>query len=374
MLVRLFDGPIDLKLALLALVPTLLVAWLLARLARRTAAAGLRALVGDTLTPSSPLVRTPLRLVGAAVFILVVGVALFPAFEMAGLKPRAGLHLRAVAEWVLGPGLRVILIGAVAHALVRIVTLLVRRFEHELNLGTGLEALERAKRARTLGGVVRNVTTALVIGIAVLMILTQFKVDITPVLAGAGIVGLAVGFGAQTLVRDIISGFFLIMEDQVRVGDIAAVNGTGGMVEALTLRTIVLRDEEGTVHVFPNGAITTLANRSKDFAYYVIAVGIAYDEDPARVDVVLREVGAGLQKDETFGPSILAPLEIMGVDTFADWSVQMKMRIKTVPLKQWVVGRELRRRILAAFEQHGIEIPYPERIVRLRAEKPEAAQ
>jgi small conductance mechanosensitive channel len=240
--------------------------------------------------------------------------------------------------------------------------LLVKRFEHEVNQGTALDAMERAKRARTLGAVVQNVTTALIVGIAALMILTQLKVDITPVLTGAGIVGLAVGFGAQTLVRDILSGFFLILENQVRVGDVAAINGTGGLVEAINLRTIVLRDEEGTVHVFPNGAITTLANRSKDFAYYVIAVGISYEEEPARVEAVLREVGADLQKDSKFAPSILAPIEIMGVDGFDASSVRMKLRIKTMPLKQWEVGRELRRRILEAFARNNIAVPYPVQI------------
>jgi small conductance mechanosensitive channel len=164
------------------------------------------------------------------------------------------------------------------------------------------------------------------------MVLREFRLDIAPVLTGAGIVGLAVGFGAQTLVRDVISGFFLILEDQVRVGDVAAINGTGGLVEELNLRTIVLRDFEGTVHVFPNGSITTLANRSKDFSYYVIDLGISCREDPDRVAAVLREVGAGMQADPQYGPSILEPLEIVGVDAFADWAMTLKMRLKTVPL------------------------------------------
>ena len=133
--------------------------------------------------------------------------------------------------------------------------------------------------------------SVVVIGIAGLMILRELDVDITPVLTGAGIVGLAVGFGAQTLVRDVISGFFLILEDQVRVGDVAVVNGQGGLVEEVNLRTIVLRDEEGTVHVFPNGEVKTLANRSKDFSYYVITVGVAYDDDPDRVVEAMQDAG-----------------------------------------------------------------------------------
>ena len=200
---------------------------------------------------------------------------LFPAFELAGLKPRTGVPLKTIAEWAFGHGLKILLIGVLAYALVRTTALLVRRFEHEMSQGTSVDALERGKRARTLGSLVSNVATIAIIGAAVLMVLEQFGVDITPVLTGAGIAGLAVGFGAQTLVRDIISGFFLILEDQVRVGDSAAINGTGGLVEEINLRTIVLRDEEGTVHVFPNGSITTLANRSKEFSYYVITLSIS---------------------------------------------------------------------------------------------------
>jgi moderate conductance mechanosensitive channel len=253
-----------------------------------------------------------------------------------------------------------------AYAFVRTTSLLVSRFEHELNAGTSLDALERAKRARTLGSVVNNVLSVLVISIAILMVLRELHMDITPVLTGAGIVGLAVGFGAQTLVRDIISGFFLILEDQVRVGDVAAINGTGGLVEAINLRTIVLRDGEGTVHVFPNGAIQTLANRSKDFSYYVIDLDISYREDPDRVATVLREIAEALRAEPAFAPFILEPLEINGVDAFRDWSIVLKMRIKTVPLKQWDVGREFRKRIKKRFEQEGIAVPFPERIITVR--------
>jgi small conductance mechanosensitive channel len=363
---RLFEGPEDWMAVLFALLPTLGIAWLAAHLARRLATASLRGIVRDTVVPSSPLVRGPLRLVAAAAFVLTVGVLLFPAFEVFGLRPRTGVHLRTLAAWTFASGLRVLLIVALAYAFVRATALLVQRFEYELTQGTGLDALERAKRARTLGAVVSKVTTVLVTGMALLMVLREFHLDIAPVLTGAGIAGLAVGFGAQTLVRDIISGFFLILEDQVRVGDVAAINGTGGLVEELNLRTIVLRDFEGTVHVFPNGSITTLANRSKDFSYYVIDLGISYREDPDRVSAVVREVGAALQADLHYGPFILEPIEIVGVDAFADWSMTLKMRIKTMPLKQWEVGRELRKRIKRAFDAHGIEIPFPERVVTVR--------
>lgn len=361
---RLFETPVDVQALALALIPALLIAWLLARTARRLLTRGIEALLRDSVARSSPLVRGPLRLVGVAVFILALGVIAVPLLELAGLRPRGGVRLRELSSWAFTSGLRVLLIAALGFILVRVITLVVGRFEHEMNVGTTLDALERAKRARTLGSMVRNVATALISGVAVLMILNELRINIAPVLAGAGILGLAVGFGAQTLVRDIISGFFLILEDQVRVGDVAAINGQGGLVEAINLRTIALRDFEGTVHVFPNGAITTLANRSKEFSFYVIDLGVSYNEDPDRVAAVLREVGAGLQADDRFGPHILNALEIVGVDAFADSSVVIKLRIKTVPLKQWEVGRELRRRILKAFRENEIEIPFPQRVVR----------
>jgi small-conductance mechanosensitive channel len=369
MLKRVFDGPVEWELVTFALLTALAVAWIGSRIARKVAEAAIRALVRDTLTPTSALVRRPLRLVQIGVFVLLLGLLLFPAFELFGLRPRTGVHLSTLAAWLFASGLRVGLIVVVAYVVVRITKLLVSRFEHELNLGTGLDALERAKRARTLGAAINKVVTAAVAAIALLMVLRELRVDIAPVLTGAGIVGLAVGFGAQTLVRDVISGFFLILEDQVRVGDVAAINGTGGLVEQINLRTIVLRDIEGTVHVFPNGSITTLANRSKDFSYYVIDLGVSYHNDPDRVADILREVGAGLQGDPKFGPFILEPIEVLGVDAFGDWAATLKARIKTVPLKQWDVGRELRRRIKRALDEQGIEMPFPERVVSVRETK-----
>jgi small conductance mechanosensitive channel len=359
MLTRLFEGPIDRQAVLLALALTLAAGWLAARLVRGLAAAGLRALVRDRLGVSNPLLRRPLRLLGAAAFLLVVGVLLFPAFQIAGLRPTTGVDLRAIGNWTFSHGLNVLLIVIMAYALVRVTALLALRFEQDMTEGTGLDAQERGKRARTLSAVARNFTTVLVVGIAALMVLKEFRLDITPILTGAGIVGLAVGFGAQTLVRDIISGFFLILENQVRVGDEAAINGTPGLVEAINLRTIVLRDIEGTVHVFPNGGITTLANRSKDFSYYVLDVSVSYYDDSDRVAEALREIGAELQGDPEYGPSILEPIEILGIDAFSDWSARMKARIKTVPLRQWVIGRELRRRIIKAFGRQGFAIPFP---------------
>jgi small-conductance mechanosensitive channel len=204
-----------------------------------------------------------------------------------------------------------------------------------------------------------------VTSMAALMVLRELDVDITPVLTGAGILGLAVGFGAQTLVRDIISGFFLILEDQVRVGDVAVVNGQGGLVEELNLRTIVLRDESGTVHVFPNGEVKTLANSSKDFSFYVITLKIPSEVDPDMAGALMTSAAATMLEDPEFKPHILEPLEVYGVDSWEPGALTLKARIKTVPLKQWYVGRELRKRLAKAFTEQGIPVPIPEMLVNL---------
>jgi small conductance mechanosensitive channel len=355
----LFSGPVDWRAVIIGSIATLVISAFAAIFARRLVRRALNAAVGEHLTVSSPLVRGPLRLVAVATFLLIASLVIFPAFELTGLQPRTGISLRDTSTWVFVNGRKVLLIALLAYALNRITALLVRRFEYKVSQGTSVDALERAKRARTLGSLVQKVTTILISSIATVMILYEFGVNITPVLTGAGIAGLAVGFGAQTLVRDIISGFFMILEDQVRVGDVASINGVGGLVEEINLRTIVLRDEEGAVHVFPNGAINTLANRSKDFSYYVISLSVPYQEDPDRIIRILRDVGETLQKDARFGPFVLEPVEILGVDAFGDWAMQIKLRIKTVPQKQWDVGREFRKRIRQALAAAGVHVPYP---------------
>jgi small conductance mechanosensitive channel len=221
------------------------------------------------------------------------------------------------------------------------------------------------KRVTTLIGLLHTLSHVAVWGVVSVICLEQVGLDVTPILAGAGIVGLAVGFGAQNLVRDVISGFFLVLENQVRVGDVAVVNGTGGLVEAITFRTIVLRDLAGVVHVVPNGAITTLANMTKGWSGYVIDVDVAYAEDTDRVVEVMAEVAEELRKDPRYGPSILEAIEIFGVDDFKDSAVTIKARLKTVPIQQWTVGREYRRRLKKAFDARGIEIPFPQRSVHL---------
>jgi small-conductance mechanosensitive channel len=220
-----------------------------------------------------------------------------------------------------------------------------------------------AMRIRTLMSVLWTIVAGLVWFTAVLTILGQVGVNVTPILASAGVVGLAVGFGAQNLVKDFVSGFFLILENQIRVGDVAVINGTGGLVEAITFRTIVLRDQAAVVHVFPNGSINTLSNMTKDWSAYVIDVGVSYREDTDRIVEVMRRVAGELQSDSRYGSAMLEPIEIIGVDAFTDSAVTIKARLKTLPIKQWMVGREYRRRLKKAFDAQNIEFPFPQRTV-----------
>ena len=217
-------------------------------------------------------------------------------------------------------------------------------------------------RIRTLMNVLSTIVVGMVWFLAVLTVLGQVGINVAPILAGAGVVGLAVGFGAQNLVKDLVSGFFLLLENQIRVGDVAVINGTGGLVEAISFRTIVLRDHAAVVHVFPNGAINTLANMTKDWSAYVIDIGVAYKEDTDRVAEIMRRVAEELQSDPAYASRILEPIEILGVDAFVESAVIIKARLKTLPLQQWAVGREYRRRLKKAFDSHGVEIPFPPRV------------
>jgi small conductance mechanosensitive channel len=194
-----------------------------------------------------------------------------------------------------------------------------------------------------------------------LLLLRKVGVDVAPLIAGLGIAGLAVGFGAQELVRDVISGFFILLENQIRNGDVAVVNGTGGLVESMNIRTITLRDLSGVVHVFQNGKINSLSNMTKGWSAMVFDVGVAYKEDTDQVAKIMREVGEELRADSAFADKIIEPMEILGVDAFADSAVVVKGRIKTKPIQQWAVGREYRARLKKAFDAQGIEIPFPHR-------------
>lgn len=245
----------------------------------------------------------------------------------------------------------------------KILSLAMKRLElkfFERNQKAGAQALgESQKRAETLTRLLRRGLFILLWGVAGLMILGELGIEIGPLLASAGIMGLAVGFGAQNLVRDVISGFFMLLENQVRVGDTAIVNGQAGMVEKVNFRTIVLRDVAGSVHIFPNGTINTLANMSLDWSAYVFELGFAYKEDVEQVIHWIDFVSKNMKLDPIFGAMIVEEPEIFGLDQMKDSCVIIKGRIKTLPGQQWVVGREFLKRVKKICDEKGVEIPFP---------------
>ncbi|MFC3078698.1 mechanosensitive ion channel family protein [Phenylobacterium terrae] len=223
----------------------------------------------------------------------------------------------------------------------------------------------RAAQLRTIKPLIRGFVQMLIVGLAALTVLSELGVQIGPLLASAGVVGIAIGFGAQTLVKDFLTGIFLIMEDIVAIGDIVQIGDRSGVVEAMTLRTIRLRNLDGTLHILPYSEAQVIDNRTKNFSSYVVDVGVAYRTDVDHAFQVMRQVGQELQADPEFGPLVDQPLEILGVDAFADSAVMLKARLRTRPGEQWKVGREYNRRLKAAFDAAGIEFPFPQRTLSL---------
>jgi small conductance mechanosensitive channel len=252
---------------------------------------------------------------------------------------------------------RVMLILLLAGIALRLIPRLTSRLRRVLE--ERQDSAEDARRIHTLSRVIRYIVTVAVTVVAGIAILGEFGVSVAPILGAAGVVGIALGFGAQSLVKDYFTGFFLLLENQIRIGDVVEASGKGGVVEELTLRYLRLRDYEGNVHYIPNGAISVVTNRSLDYAYAVVDAGVAYGEDVDRVIEVMRRVGEELRQDAAFSAKILDALEVAGVDRWADSAVVIRCRFKVLPLEQWNVRREYLRRLKTAFDREGIEIPYP---------------
>jgi small-conductance mechanosensitive channel len=253
--------------------------------------------------------------------------------------------------------LRIMLILVMAWVLTRVLHRTISIFRHRV--GARLQDRETVKRVETLGRVFRYVATVVVWLLSGTLVLGELGISIAPILGAAGVVGLAVGFGTQSLVKDFFTGFFILLENQIREGDVVKLAEHTGLVEVVTLRYVQLRDYDGNVHYVPNGAITTVVNYSRGFSQAVMDIGVAYREDPDEVMGVMREVGAAMRADAEFGPLILEDLEVAGVDQLGDSAVTIRCRFKCVPLQQWAVRREYLRRIKRAFDERGIEIPFP---------------
>jgi len=253
--------------------------------------------------------------------------------------------------------LRIGLVLLLAWLLIALLQRAIRAFRERL--AKRLEDREAVQRADTLARVFRYSVKVLILLLAGTVILSELGVSVAPILGAAGVVGVALGFGAQSLVRDFLAGFFLLLEDQIRRGDVVTLDAHAGMVEEITLRYVRLRDYDGRVHFVPNGSIGAVINQSRGFAQAVIEIGVAYESDLDQVMQVMCEVAQVMRADPVFAARMLDGIELAGVENWADSAIMIRGRIKVVALEQWSVRREYLRRLKYAFDAHGIEIPYP---------------
>ena len=268
-----------------------------------------------------------------------------------------------VTTWLTTSGIKIlgILIGLII--LSQISKWIIKWMEKFVPEKDPLQTAEAKKRAHTLGNILRHALLIAISFLAILMILGELGIQLGPLLATAGVGAVAIGFGAQSLVKDVISGFFIILENQYRIGDAIEVAGVSGLVESINLRKTVLRDLEGKVHTIPNGEIKVVSNLSKEWSRTVLDVDISYREDVDQVIDLLSQIGRELQVEEPYKSAILEPLQILGIERFGESQLVIRIMVKTAPLKQWDVGRELRKRIKKRFDEKGIQIPFPHRVL-----------
>ena len=285
------------------------------------------------------------------------------------LPENASRIVEIVVGWLLAHGVRIvlILIGMwIASKLSKKIGERVIRLSADDDPST---ESERERRVTTLVQIITFAAKTLIIIIGGMTIIKELGIDIGPILAGAGILGLAIGFGSQALVKDLVSGFFLIMENQIRVGDVVRIGSTAGLVEKITLRTVVLRDLDGIVHTIPNGVIEILSNMTYGWSRANLDIGVAYKENVDEVMKVLEDLGLKMSEEKKYKSVILEKPTILGVNSLDDSAVTIKMIIKTAPLKQWDVAREFRRRVKNEFDRLGIEIPFPHQTVYIRQDE-----
>lgn len=265
----------------------------------------------------------------------------WPALTATGLKLLGAFTIAALAYWALGA--------------------ILRRVERSVERD-GMITLQE-QRTKTMVSLMRSVGTVLIAILLLFGILGAVGYDLRPLLAGAGVIGLAVSFGAQSLVKDVISGLFILLENQFGVGDVVRIEGVSGAVERMTLRVVVLRDVQGVVHIVPNGEIKKVSNLTRGWSRVVLDVGVAYKEDPDRVMEVMRDEGRKLWEDPQWRPLMLEEAQVPGIESFGESGVNVRMWLKVLPLKQWDVAREVRRRLKYRFDAEGIEIPFPHQTV-----------
>jgi small conductance mechanosensitive channel len=290
---------------------------------------------------------------------------LAPLFTFGEVVRRLAAILRIDGEELIRSGVRVVGIWVLAWLAYRLVRIAARRIEIAVDDGDDSVTTLRERRGQTIAQLLRSVGRVLVLAIAILLTFNVF-IDIGPILAGAGILGLAVSFGAQSLVKDVISGFFILFENQFAIGDVIEVSGKSGVVEKMTLRVVQLRDGEGVMHVVPNGEIKVVSNKTRGWARAVVDVGVPYDESVDRALEVLKDEAAQFSTDKAWGAQLDGPVEVLGVESLSDSAVVLRTVIRTQPGSQWNVAREFRRRIKNRFDRESLEIPYPQRRVHGR--------
>ena len=277
-----------------------------------------------------------------------------------------------IFSWLFSQGLVILIMILTVWGIVRLIDRIFPRLVTTFVMSRSEygEHEESEKRATTLSRVFTGGAQIIVILAGVFMILSKLSIPVGPVLAGFGVVGIAVGFGAQHLVRDLISGIFVIAENQYRTGDVVTIAGTSGLVEDINLRRTILRDLEGTVHVVPNGEISVSANRTKNYSRVVLDVGVAYKENLERVIIILNQIGNELSADPVFGLNIIKAPQVLRIQSFDDSCITIRMLGDCKPMKQWNLRSELIRRIKARFDIEGIEIPFPHQTIYWGEDQP----
>lgn len=268
------------------------------------------------------------------------------------------VYMDRMIDWLLASGSRILLILILTFIALKVARILSTKLLSLILKHLDSDA-EFKKRADTLSSVIRYAFTVGIAALSLVMILGELGIEIGPILAAAGVVGLAIGFGAQSLVKDIITGFFILLENQIRVGDVVQIAGKAGLVEKVNLRMTVLRDLTGTVHYVRNGEIQIVSNMTKDYSCYVFDIGVAYRENIEEVIDIIKEVDEEMRADPEFKDEILEPMEVFGLDAFGDSAIIVKARYKTRPIKQWHVARGFNLRLKKKFDEKDIEIPFP---------------
>ncbi|MFQ5399593.1 MAG: mechanosensitive ion channel family protein [Anaerolineae bacterium] len=269
------------------------------------------------------------------------------------------VDMEPVMAWLADHGVPILLIIIVAFISYRLLRVITRAISRQIQEMDDVEGSDLDKRTITIVRVVNSTGLAIIIGTTLLMVLTELGIAITPVLASVGVVGLAFGLGAQTLVKDMISGLFVLLENQYTVGDFIEIDGLSGVVEVMTLRATIIRDLYGALHIVPNGEIRIVCNKSRDWSRAIVDVSITYDADVDRAVQTLEEIGAAMQEDDTIAPSLLEPAVVTGVEGLDDWAVRLRIMVKTLPGQHWGVQRYLRRRIHLVFAEKGIDLAFP---------------